>query len=132
MNQIAETSDKVFYLESEDDYEKAKEFQTIIIKSGNVDLFMKILTQVSDRIVFVKNIETIDQDISAELVKHPFVVSGDLEVNPKQNKWLTYQYAGMILFSPTINAALPALVKYQALFITSGSDQIIALSYLYG
>jgi hypothetical protein len=128
LNQVAETADKVFYLESENDFEKAKEFQTIYVQSGNIDLFMKILSQATDRIVFVKNIETIDQDIFTELSKHPFVVSGDVEVNPTQKVFLDHGYATKILFSPLPDTTLPALAKYQALLQTKSAEHIIALN----
>lgn len=126
-----ENPETVFYLESEKDFEKALKFQTIIIQSGNVDLFIKIISNVSmigNRILFIKNIETINISIFKLVVPYLFIVSGDLDINPLQYEFNNFIYNTKILLSSITGEEIPSLEKYQALMKKGIDNKIIMLS----
>ncbi|MEI6280445.1 MAG: hypothetical protein WCP17_00380 [bacterium] len=120
----------VFYLEKEEDFEKALKYQTIILQSGNVDLFLKIISnepRMEDRILFVKNIETINIPIFNLVSKYSFMVSGDLELNAIHKDFIDFNYSTQILFSNLFNHSIPALEKYQAFMKNKLEDKIIII-----
>ncbi len=122
---------KVFYLESEEDFEKALKFQTVIIQSGNIDLFIKVISQssfVDGRIIFIKNIETIKVPIFKFISSHPFIVSGDLELNSAQQDFKIFIYNTKILFSPIEGETIPFLEKYQAVMKNRSAEKVLVVS----
>jgi hypothetical protein len=122
--------EKVFYLENEEDFEKALEFQTVIVQSGNIDLFIKAISNhsfVNDRIIFIKNIETIKIPIFKFVSPYPFIVSGDLELNPAQKDFKNFTYNTKILFSPIEGEKISFLEKYQASMKNRLGDGVITV-----
>lgn len=120
----------VFFLENEKDIEQALSFQTIIIKSGDAGLFASIISKgsfVDDRIIFIKNIETINVAISELVAHHPFIVSGDLEANPTQKEFSNFTYNTKILFDSLSEEAIPPLEKYQAFLRSNFTSRIITI-----
>ncbi len=112
-----ENPEKVFYLENEKDFEQALKFQTIIIQSGNINLFIKVISNyssVKDRIIFIKNIETINTPIFELVSPFQFIVSGDVELNSTQQDFKNFIYNTKIFFSPFRTEEMPILEKYQA------------------
>jgi hypothetical protein len=122
--------EKVFYLENEKDLEEALKFQTIIVQCGNTDLFLKIISNfpaMSDRIIFVKNIETINQPILKHIIPYLFIVSGDLDLNSLHQDFNFLFYKTRILFNPLSVKSIPPLEKYQAFMEDEIGDKIITL-----
>ncbi|MBI3888767.1 hypothetical protein HY311_03155 [Candidatus Nomurabacteria bacterium] len=126
-----ENPETVFYLESENDFEKATKFQTIFVKSGDADLFTKAISNsslVKDRIIFVKNIETINIPIFNFVSKYPFIITGDLELNPLQKYFVDCDYSTRILFNTVGNEKIVYLEKYQAILKNRLGEKIITLN----
>jgi hypothetical protein len=122
--------EKVFYLENEQGLEEALKIQTIIVQCGNIDLFLKIISNfpaMSDRIIFVKNIETINQPILERVIPYSFIVSGDFELNPLHQDFNFLFYKTKILFSSLNGKTNPPLQKYQAFMEDKVGDKIITL-----
>ncbi|OGI45778.1 hypothetical protein A2121_00965 [Candidatus Nomurabacteria bacterium GWB1_40_6] len=121
----------VYYLEDKKNISEALRFQTIIVQSGNIDLFIKIILNtvgMKDRIIFIKNIETIHVQI-LELVKsYTFMVSGDLDFNLLQNEFKNMTYNTKIFTSPMEGVIIPPLEKYQAFMKDNIGDRIIAVN----
>lgn len=121
----------VFYLESDNDFAQALKFQTIIIQNGNTDLFIKVVSNssiMSNRVVFIKNIETIDKPILHFVTKHSFIVSGDLELNSSQREFNILRYNTKILFNSFMGEIVPLLKKYQALMKSKTKEKIIVVN----
>jgi len=124
-------SDAVFYLEGEKDFEQALKFQTIVVQSGNTELFLKLVSYSSfekDRILFIKNIETINIPIFEIVKSYLLIVSGNLELNPLQRDFNDYAYNTKILFSPLAGETIPSLEKYQAFLEKKLNGRTIILS----
>ncbi len=122
-----ETKDNVFYLEDEKDLEKALLFQTIFIASGNIDLFTKVITNyyVSDRVIFIKNIDTIQIPLYNIISSFRLLLSGDFESNPIQKALTDIPYKTKIFFSSLGGEVLPFLQKYHAYIKTNVVEDII-------
>lgn len=85
MDQLAGTGREkdIFYLERPEDIEKASNYQVVIVKSGDVGLCLTVLKEMlslSERIIFVKNIESILTQELFEAVKdyQLLVLSGNV------------------------------------------------------
>lgn len=125
-----EDSENVFLIEGEKDIEKASDFKTIFVQSGDVDLFIKTiynLQDINDRVIFVKNIETIDVSIFDLIRSYSFMVSGDFELNPINKDFVSFNYNTKILFSSISNEKILPLEKYQALLKNKSEEKIISL-----
>lgn len=129
LKQIKNPED-VFYLEDEKDFKEALKFQTIIAQSGNIDLFIKIISNfpiMKERIIFIKNIETINTPIFQLITPYSFIVSGDFELNPLQSDFNSFTYNTKILFNPITDEEIPLLEKYQAFIKNKLGQKIITL-----
>lgn len=119
--------ESVFYLENYENFKQALNFETIIVKSGDIDLFLKVIASyedLSDRIVFIKNIETINMPIWNIINKYTFMVSGDFAHNSLQKDFKDFKYQTEILLTPLSGREIPILEKYQAYY----QDKIIIVS----
>ena len=120
----------VFYIENEEHFEQASKARTIILKSGDVDLFIKAISNtelMKNRIIFIKNIETISIPIFFFFLPYQFIVSGDLELNPSQQDFNNFIYKTRILLSP-FQEEIPTLEKYQAFMKNKSGEEIIVVS----
>lgn len=129
MSQI-NTPEEVFYLEEEKDFEKANTYQTVIIQSGNIELFLSFISllESKDRMLFIKNIETINIECFDKVKSFKFIVSGDLELNPLQSHFKTASYNTEILFSALEGRTLPNLEKYQSLMKNKSEEKVISIA----
>ena len=127
-----ETKDNVFYLEDEKDLEKALLFQTIFVASGNMDLFTKVITNysVTDRVIFIKNIDTIQIPLFSIILPLQLVLSGDFESNPIQKALTDIPYKTKIFFSSLGGEAVPLLEKYQAYIKTNAGEDMVIVTLL--
>ncbi len=121
----------VFYLENFEDLTKANNFQTIIVESGNIELFKKVIAEkelLGNRIVFIKNIETINQPTLEKLQDYDFMVSGDFSTNILQKDFNDLEYKTKIFLSPLSSFIVPVLAKYQAFLQKGTEEKIIIIS----
>ena len=125
-----EDPENVFLIEDKKNIEKASDFQTIFVQSGNIDLFIKTiynLQDINERIIFVKNIETIDVSIFDLINQYSFMVSGDLILNLINKDFIYFNYSTKILFSPISNEKILLLEKYQALLKNKLEEKIVSI-----
>jgi hypothetical protein len=120
-------SESVYELTKEDDIMIASQAQTVFVQSGNAELFINAIFHPAfvDRVVFIKNIETILIPISSESITQPFLVSGDLEANQIQKGFIGHQYRTKIFLGPLTGEQVPILEKYEA-FVKSDAGSFIA------
>lgn len=129
MKQVG-NEESVFYLEDEKNITEAVEFQTVIVQSGNVDLFLKIISNTSimkDRVIFVKNIETINTPVLELIKPYLFMVSGDLDLNMAQQDFKSMNYNTKIFTSQMTGEIIPILEKYQAFMKNRLGDIFVAI-----
>jgi hypothetical protein len=119
LEQIGEDHSKIVFLNSIDDLEKAKDFQVIILESGNENLFLevvKVLPDLKDRVVLIKNMEVFSEkvfDICTNLEK--VILSGDIDTTFDKERISKKDFQTIIAFSkPEINLPIeiPTLEKY--------------------
>lgn len=111
---------EVFYLEREEDIVKASDFCAVIVKSGDSELCLKAfrtLPDIRDRVVFVKNIESIFTKALFSAVKEhgKLILSGDLDKVGFAGEIIPLIFKSKTFFSkPVIDAGIsvPDLGKY--------------------
>lgn len=129
LKQVGST-DEVYYLENIQDVEKAYRSRTIIVKSGNVDLFLETVANkdlMEDRIIFLKNIETIKTSVFGMVSVHPLIVSGDLGINESQADFKDFSYNTKIFLSPLVGEDVPRLEKYQAFMKNLSGNRMLSV-----
>lgn len=127
MKQIANL-ETVFYLENEVDIEKALSCQTVIVQSGNIDLFLKVLPLVKgERVIFIKNMETVQIPIYDFITDSKFIVSGDMEVNALQKDFLSFKYNTKVFLTPVGGKNFPHLAKYQVFLKNDTEERILTI-----
>jgi hypothetical protein len=85
------------------------------------------LKDIKDRILFIKNIETIAISIFELISSSSFMVSGDLELNLLQKDFINFDYNTKIFFNPISEETTPHLEKYQAFIKNKMEEKIITL-----
>ncbi len=129
MNQI-ENSESIFYLKKEEELVQALACQCIFVESGNIELFKKVIShqeELSDRIVFIKNIETITEPISNLIKDFKLIISGDFDSNSTQVEFKTLSYQSKIFLSEMEGETIPSLEKYQACLKLDGVEKILTI-----
>ena len=122
--------EKVFCLEDDKNISESFKFQTIIVKSGDIELFEKFIRYSSfdkDRIIFIKNIETINTQLFKLVQPYSFMVSGDLQFNLVQQDFKNFTYNTKIFLTPMFGEVVPPLEKYQAFMKNNLSEKIIVV-----
>lgn len=97
---------QIFFLNKPDQIKQALDYELIIVDSGNIALFKKIISNLNDtseRIIFIKNIESLLPDeILPKISKNKkIILSGDIDLSPISTKVLEKNYATIISFSKT-------------------------------
>ncbi len=108
-----------------------KKRKILAVQSGDEPLLMQMLTSCKNtqRIICIKNIETLTKNITPFISHHKFfIISGDIERYRYKQALLNEPFTTKILFShlPTLLVQLPALDRFQAIFLgatTSGVTQ---------
>ncbi len=120
--QIKDTGkeNNVFYLQNPSDIREAQKHEVVIVKSGDSKLCVEAiqtLSDVAERIIFVKNIESILAKKLFDIVSkyQKIILSGDLDQVEFKDEIAKIKFSTKILFStPTIDLKLdlPKLEKY--------------------
>jgi hypothetical protein len=126
--------DKIFFVETEDDLEKAEEYQAVILKSGDGNLYLKslkLLADLNERIVLVKNFEVFDKNILDESLKlEKIILSGDIDKSLSKKQISGKFYKTTISFSQPetfVNFQTPALEKYVGYLKTVDKEGLVKL-----
>ncbi|MBI5733185.1 hypothetical protein HY967_04550 [Candidatus Jorgensenbacteria bacterium] len=136
LSQIAgsDKENKVFYLEHSKNITEASNFSAIIVKSGDWELCLTVLRTLNDvgeRIIFVKNIESIlkRELFSAVKMHHKLIFSGDVDKIGFAEEIIAFNFNTKILFSkPKINIGIdiPILDKYVG-FVVGRENALVKL-----
>ncbi len=131
LEQLGELGKTVLCLESEADINKAEEFQTIIVKSGDEALFLSVLEQfpnLPEYIPFIKNIEVItEQDIIEYAVTRPSIIAGDATKSPFFQQLQETIFITKILFTPFEEESFPGLQKYSAKMAGKNGECVVSV-----
>lgn len=92
---------KIFFVENKEMLAKAQNYQAIILKSGDGDLYMEALKFLPDeRVVLVKNFEIFDQNILDSSIKlEKIILSGDIDKSIAKKQISDKLYKTAITFS---------------------------------
>jgi len=114
--QIKDNSEKAIYVTDEKQLDEA---QGIILESGNKELFLKalkMLPDINERIILVKNIEAFSQDIFDDCLDFSnLILSGNIDKSVAKEQIIKKQFNTIITFSkPQIKLPfnVPPLGKY--------------------
>lgn len=133
LSQIAETNRGVKRIDSENDIAEHLDADAIMIKSGDEDLFMKIVPLLPDlkqRIIFVKNIEKFsDETVKTVLAFEKIVLSGHLDECRLKEFIANYNYQTTIIFDqPTTGKfKVPKLEKYTGYLQSKSKKGVVRL-----
>jgi predicted CopG family antitoxin len=125
---------RIIYVENEKDIAKSQNYQAIILKSGDADLLLKtirILDDVNERIVFIKNMEIFSYDVIKYLLELKNVIlSGDLDKCEFKEQINRNFYKTVIVFSKPkefLPINIPGLEKYSGFLWSSTKEGIVSL-----
>jgi hypothetical protein len=106
MDQIVGSETRVKFVKDKNDLKEAEKFQTVIIESGNGELFLEALKSLNDidkRILFVKNVEFFKPKlIETILLRNKIILSGDFYKCKCKIKILAKEFKTIIAFSRPI------------------------------
>lgn len=94
-----------FHLDRVDDLKKSLSSDVVVIENGNIELCNAVVSQISDRVIFVKNVEeTLSLDL-LESVKNckELILSGNFESSSIMEEILKIPYSDMISFGKFLN-----------------------------
>lgn len=126
--------DKIIIIESKEDIVSAINKSGIIVKSGDTELFKKVIANLDDvdnRVILVKNIEVYDSDIYDSIKnKKNIILSGNLDSCKYKDEIINTNLKTKIVFtSPkaNIDIEVPELDKYTGYLSNDGKKGIISL-----
>lgn len=132
--QTKEMESKIFFAENKEMLNEARNYQAIILKSGDGDLYMealKTLPDLSQRVVLVKNFEIFDQNILDSSIKlEKIVLSGDIDKSLAKKQIADKLYKTIVLFSnpeTAITCKAPELSKYTGYLKTDDKEGLVQL-----
>lgn len=125
---------KIFFAENKEMLCEAQSYQAIILKSGDGVLYMealKTLSDLSERVVLVKNFEIFDQNILDSSIKlEKIILSGDIDKSVAKKQISDKLYKTTITFSETetpLSFKTPALDKYIGYLKTANKEGLVKL-----
>jgi hypothetical protein len=133
ISQVGEDA-SVFYLEYPAQIYEAQSYQTVIVRSGDMNLCAFALSNLPDihtRIAFIKNVESILTEEIASLlnVNERTLISGDIDSSTAKEFIKNVKYQTKVFFSDSniLPKELPTLKKYQACVIKEINRFIVSL-----
>jgi len=125
---------KIFYAENKETLTEAQNYQAIILKSGDENLYLealKILPDLSERVILIKNFEIFDQNILDSSIKlEKIIFSGDIDKSPAKKQICNRNYKTIITFSESempLPFRTPALDKYVGYLKTAKNEGFVKL-----
>jgi hypothetical protein len=125
---------KIFFVENKEMLAEAQNYQAIILKSGDGDLYMealKTIPDLSERVVLVKNFEVFDQNIlDSSVGLEKIILSGDIDKSIAKKQISDKFYKTTITFSEPETALpfeTPALDKYVGYLKTADKEGLVKL-----
>lgn len=134
LKQVNDSGSSITQIESLEDLRRNIDTQVIMIKSGDEEFFMEVvdsLTDIDERIVFVKNIETFKQDtVKRCLGLEKVILSGDIDKCELKEEILKKTYTTTVLFGLSkIDPFLkvPPLKKYTGYLRSKDVEGVVKL-----
>jgi hypothetical protein len=125
---------KIFFAEHKEMLTEAQNYQAIILKSGDGDLYveaLKTLPDLSERVVLVKNFEIFDQNILDSSIKlEKIILSGDIDKSIAKKQISDKLYKTTITFSEPetpLSFKTPVLDKYIGYLKTADKEGLVKL-----
>jgi hypothetical protein len=134
LEQVGEDHSKIIFVNSPDDLEKAKDFQVIILESGNENLFLevsKILPDLKERVILIKNMEVFSEKVFEVCVNlEKVILSGDIDTTLDKERISKKDFKTIIAFSkPEIDLPIeiPTLEKYVGYLSSQNKSGLVAI-----
>jgi hypothetical protein len=125
---------KIFFAENKKQLIEAQKYQAIILKSGDSELYLETLNSLSDiseRIVLVKNIEVFKENILDQSLKlEKIILSGNLDKCIAKKQISDKRYKTIILFSEPetpLPVKFPKLKKYTGYMKSADQKGLVEL-----
>lgn len=125
---------KIFFIEKKEDLTMAEKHQAVILKSGDVDLYiaaLNMLADINDRVVLVKNFEVFEKNILNSSIKlEKIILSGDIDKSVAKKQISDKLYKTAIIFSnpeTVLPFKAPELDKYVGYLKTTDKEGLVQL-----
>ncbi len=134
MEQIQGREGDVAYVESVEQLEQNKDAQAIILKSGDEELFLRVvsgLEDIGERMILVKNIEVFNEKVFSFILGfQKIILSGDIDECEAKDLIMVSKFRTVVAFSkPKVKLPfeLPELQKYQGYFWGEARKGVVRL-----
>jgi len=132
LNQIWD--DKTFEVTDNSDIENIPDNKSIIIQSGNKDLWQKVIQNIiniQDYVIFVKNIEEYDRSIPETIGENQnIILSGNIDACSFQKEIAKKKWKSKIIFTAPkidLDVTIPSLEKYESYFVNENLKWILKI-----
>lgn len=127
-------NNKTFEVRNESDIKNIPQDKSILIESGNKELWEKVIQNIGnleEYIVFVKNIEEYDKLI-LEIIwdKEKIILSGTIDSCSFKENISKKQWESMIIFTAPeidLNVQIPSLEKYESYLINKNLEGVLRI-----
>lgn len=134
LQQVGKDHSKIAFITSVEELKEAKDFQVIILESGNETLFheaVKMLPDLEERVILVKNMEVFSKVVfDACLNMEKVILSGNIDTCVDKEKISKKDFKTIIAFSkPEIPLPIevPVLEKYTGFLLSGKKIGIVAV-----
>lgn len=134
LNQVGINTPGIAIVDSLESLEEAKNAQAIILESGNATLFLntiKTLTDLDERIIFVKNIDIFNEEIFNICLKNEkIIISGDIDECNFKNNISMEKFNTIIAFNQPeipIKIEIPKLERWTSYLISNKEEGILTI-----
>ncbi|MBP9803067.1 MAG: hypothetical protein KBD14_02045 [Candidatus Pacebacteria bacterium] len=134
LEQVGEDHSKIIFVDSPDDLEKAKDFQVIILESGNENLFLEVsknLPDLQERVILIKNMEVFSEKVFEVCVNlEKVILSGDIDTTSYKEKIIKKDFKTIIAFSQSeinLPIQIPSLEKYVGYLSSQDKSGLVAI-----
>ncbi len=134
LEQVTGMESQIILVESKEALIEAQDYQVIMLKSGDTDLYieaLKTLTDISERVVLVKNFEVFDTSVITESLKlEKIVLSGDIDKSVAKNQIGEKSFKTTVTFSEPetpLTFQVPVLDKYIGFLKTADKEGLISI-----
>lgn len=134
LKQVGGDNTNIAMVNSVSELEASGDKQVILLESGNESLFLeavKLLPDLSERVVLVKNIEAFSADIfHACLGFNNIILSGNLDACVAKEEIIKKSFRSIIVFNKTdipLSIEVPELEKWSGYFLGENAQGIIKI-----
>ena len=132
--QVEGMESKIFFVDNKEKLSEAQNYQAIILKAGNNQLYLealKTLPDLSERIILIKNFEIFNQAVLNSSIKfEKIILSGDIDKSVFKKQISDKSYKTTITFSEPetpLSFKTPMLEKYVGYLKTTTQEGFVKL-----